>query len=478
MNPADLPVHEIPALNGPNAPVREELVSGDLPVIGELPRDLNGIYVRNGPNPYFTPQWRYHAYDGDGMLHAAYFERGRVSYRNRWVRTAGLVEEQAAGRTLWKGLKEPPRADRPDERIKNASNTDVKFHGGRLLSMWYLTGTAYHVDIRTLETIGPADFGPTVPKISAHSRPDERTGDLLYFDYGEEAPYMHYGVIGADRKPRHRTAVPLPGPRLPHDMAVTEHYAILHDLPLFQDAEALKAQRHKLSFHPELPSRFAIVPRFGSERDIRWFEASPCYLLHVVNAWEEGDEVVMVGTPYRIHRQHDGAPDVARLLETIHFRRRDYLLQEWRFNLKTGKTAERVIDDVLNTEFPVINSWYQGYRNRYTYNIIMPLGGFEEPRFPGVVKYDLQSGGYQAWSEGRDFFYNEPGFAPRDGSSAEDDGYLVSYVWNAREVRSEIHVFDCTRFGMGPVARVVLPQRVPHGFHATYVSEARLASGM
>jgi carotenoid cleavage dioxygenase len=477
MSVAELPVHEIPALSGPNAPMRREIVAADLPVIGEMPKDLNGVYVRNGPNPWFEPDWRYHAYDGDAMLHAAYFERGRVTYRNKFVRTAGLTEEIAAGKPLWKGLKEPPRADRPDEPIKNATNTDVKFHAGKLLTMWYLTGRPYHVDLMTLETIGPADFGPEVPKLSAHSRPDEHTGELLFYDYGHEPPYMHFGVIGADGKLKRKIPVALPGPRLPHDMAVTENYAILHDFPLFQNEAARRAGRYKVSFHADLPSRFAVVPRNGNANEIRWFEAAPTYMLHVVNAWEEGDEVVMVGTPYRVHKTPDGKPDTKRLLETIHYRRRDYLLKKWRFNLKTGKTREEVIDDVLNTEFPVINGEYQGRRNKYAYLIMMPQGGFEEPRFPGLVKYNLDTGGYQAWSEGPGFFYNEPGYARRDNATDEDDGYLVSFVWNDRETRSEIHVFDCQRFGLGPVARVILPQRVPHGFHATYVSEKRILSG-
>ena len=72
----DLPVHDIPALAGNNAPVTDELHIDRLEVEGTLPADLNGLYVRNGPNPYFAPDWRYHAYDGDGMLHAITFDRG------------------------------------------------------------------------------------------------------------------------------------------------------------------------------------------------------------------------------------------------------------------------------------------------------------------------------------------------------------------------------------------------------------------
>lgn len=473
MKTEELPLHEIPALSGNNAPIHDEEVFDDLPVIGDVPTDFSGIYVRNGPNAYFPPEWRYHAYDGDGMLHAVRFDAGRASYRNRWIRTSALQEEVAAGHALWQGLKEPFRADRPDEPLKNTSNTDVKYHAGQFVTMWYRSGLPYAVDPYSLETLGPADYAGALTRISAHSRPDEHTGELLWFDYGLQAPFMRYGVIGPDRTPRHAIEVPLDGPTLPHDMAVTENYTILHDFPLRPDPEALAAGRYKLRFYENLPSRFGVVPRYGTSEQIRWFEAKPTYMLHVVNAWEDGDEVVMVGTPYRVHEDEHGRLDGRRLERTIRLRQRDFLLYEWRFNLSTGQTRERTIDDVLNTEFPVINSAYQGRPNRWSYNVVFPPGGREEPRFPGLVKYDLQTGGYIATSAGPRWFYNEPGFAPRDNPASEDDGYLITLAWNPEDQRSEIQVFDClgARIAQGPVARIVLPRRVPHGFHATYVSQ-------
>ena len=471
-----LPVHDIPALDGNNAPVLDESVFDDMQVIGEVPKDLNGLYVRNGPNAYYPPDWRYHAYDGDGMVHAVQFANGKVTYRNRFVLTQGLQEERAAGQALWKGLKEPMRSDRPDQPLKNTANTDVKFHAGRLIAMWYRSGMPYALDPLTLETLGTADFDGAYEKISAHSRPDEHTGELLFFDYSLTAPYMEYGVIGPDRKLKHKIEIPLPGPRLPHDMAITENYTILHDFPLWPDAEALKLGRYKVRFHADQPSRFAIVPRHGAASEIRWFEAKPTYMLHVVNAWEEGDTIVMVGTPYRVHETADGQPDARRLERTINQRQRDFLLYEWRFDLSTGKTSERVIDDVLNSEFPVINIDYQGRKNRYSYNVLFPQGGREEPRFPGLVKYDLTTGGYIAYSAGPQYFYNEPGFAPRKSSQSEDDGYLVMPVWNPADQRSEIQVFDCkdARLAQGPIARILMPRRIPHGFHATFVSQKTL----
>jgi carotenoid cleavage dioxygenase len=476
MNSLDLPVHEIPALSGNNAPIHSEDIFTDMKVIGEVPKDLNGLYVRNGPNPYFQPDWRYHAFDGDGMLHAVKFENGKVTYRNKWVKTSALEEEKAANKALWKGIKETWRQDRPDEPLKNTANTDVKYHAGRLISMWYRSGMPYAVDPETLETIGTSDFEGTVMRLSAHSRPDEHTGELIFFDYSLKAPYMQYGVVGPDRKLRHKIDVDLPGPSLPHDMAITEHYTILHDFPLRPDPEALKAGRYKIKFDGTQPSRFGIVPRYGQAQEVRWFTAKPAYMLHVVNAWEEGDEVVMVGTPYKIHLDDLGQPDGRRLEKTIHNRQRDFMLYEWRFDLKTGQTREHIIDDVLNTEFPVINSLYQGRKNRYSYNIIFAQGGKEEVRFPGLVKYDISAGSYVAYSAGPQFFYNEPGFAPRDNSQAEDDGYLVVLVWNPKDEQSEIQIFDCrgAKMAEGPIARVILPRRIPHGFHATYVSQTTL----
>ena len=180
----------------------------------------------------------------------------------------------------------------------------------------------------------------------------------------------------------------------------------------------------------------------------------------------------MVGTPYRMHETDDGKIDARRLERTINQRQRDFMLYEWRFNLRTDSTRERIIDDVLNSEFPVINSAYQGRRNQFSYNIVFPQGGREEPRFPGLVKYNIDTGSYVAYSEGPQSFYNEPGFAPRDNCRAEDDGYLISYVWNDREQRSEIQIFDALgpQIGHGPIARILMPQRIPNGFHATYVS--------
>ncbi|NBX56162.1 MAG: apocarotenoid-15,15'-oxygenase, partial [Betaproteobacteria bacterium] len=223
-----------PNLQGGFAPVDKELVVHDFEVIGEIPKDFSGMYVRNGPVPQHPPTGKYHWYDGDGMLHAVHFQKGQVTYRNRWVNTDGLQADQAAGQCLAPGLKQRlPEGALPDDSLKNTSNTDVKFHNGKLLSMWYRGGAVYQVDPLTLQTVGKLESDPRLKglQISAHSRVDERTGEFLFFAYGNKHPYMHYGVVNAQGQLQTLVPVELPGPRLPHDMAITANHSILHDFP-------------------------------------------------------------------------------------------------------------------------------------------------------------------------------------------------------------------------------------------------------
>ena len=477
--------NDIPVLRGGYAPVKRELTVELTDVEGEIPKDLNGLHVRNGPNRRFEAPGRYHWFDGDGMLHAVHFEGGRALYRNRWIMTDGLREELAAGRALWQGIKDRPRSDRPDMPLKNTANTDVRFYAGRLVATWYLGGAPYACSADDLATLGPLALDPRLLglPISAHSKVDERSGEFLFFAYGREPPYMHYGVMDHHGTLKTFMPVALPGPRLPHDMAVTQHYTVLHDLPLFNDMAALGAGRHKLEFHAELPARFGVVPRHGTPQQIRWFEASPTYLYHVSNAWEEDDgrggvEIVMTGTPFRAPRDAGGALDAQRLPKMLATLDSDHVFHEWRFNLRTGRTHERVIDDIVNQEFPVINASMLGRKTRYSWNLLMARPAEpENPRFTGLVRYDLELDRCTTYHEGMHRWFSEALFAPRDNPQAEDDGYLVGFVWDDVQQASFVAIFDAHDIAQGPVARIRVPQRVPHGFHATWVSTPRLRRG-
>jgi carotenoid cleavage dioxygenase len=61
---------------------------------------------------------------------------------------------------------------------------------------------------------------------------------------------------------------------------------------------------------------------------------------------------------------------------------------------------------------------------------------------------------------------------PRTDAAAEDDGWLMSYVYDATTDRSDVVVLHAQDLAAGPVATVHLPQRVPFGFHGNWVPDA------
>lgn len=471
-----------PYLHGLFAPVTEEIEAKELWVEeGSIPTDLAGLYVVNGPNQRHLPVNRYHYYDGDGMLHGIYFNEGKACYRSRWIRTYEYKEENRRGRALWPGLCGPLRTDLPRFPIKDNSNTDLIYYGGQLLSLWYLAGSPYAINPWTLKTHGRETFdGQLAHNLSAHSKVDPHNGELRFFNYQNKEPYMSYGVADPSGNMIFDTPIELPGPRSPHDMGLSRNYTILQDLPYFQD-EAIfrKHKRRVVRFHQELPARFGIVPRHGGDRDVRWFEAEPCYMLHVVNSWEEGRTVVLVGC--RIpnpggHRDKTEAPLSSQLAE----RRRVHELYEWRFNLDSGGVSERQLDDT-NTEFPTTNRQYLGTRTRYSYHQLIPTFDAASgltgrcQTFDALVKYDLADGSFQRYNYGLRRCGTETHFAPRvGGTNEEDDGYLVTFVHDAKDWTSRCLIFDARDIEQGPLGVVRLPRRIPVGFHALWVAETEL----
>lgn len=462
--------HDNPYLLDSYAPIAAERTYTDLEVIGEIPRDFAGVFARNGPNPRFAPRGRYHWFDGDGMIHAAHFEDGKVTYRNRWIRTRGLAMEEEANGPLWSGLMEPTTDNPEGMPYKDTANTDLAVHNGELLALWYICGVPYRLDPRTLETLGTASFGRDKPlRISAHTKVDPKTGEMMFFDYGHKPPYMSYGVVDGSGQMVHYTPVELPGPRKPHDMAITENYSILMDMPVIQKAGA--GGRWSVAFHRDMPTRFAVVPRHGTE--VRWFEAEPCYIYHSVNAWEEDGSIVMIGC-----RTADPLPKAdpsdgiwAKMMANL---RLDARLHRWRFDLATGQTTEESLDERA-AEFPMVNRDMLGQRTRFSYH--QALAKTRTIAFDGVVKYDTDSGASEYYDYGPDCYGSESPFAPRTNPTSEDDGYVLSFVHNQRENRSELIVLDAKEITAGPLARVIFPERLPLGFHACFAPQSQLGAG-
>jgi len=353
--------------------------------------------------------------------------------------------------------------------MKDASSTDVVVHNGRAITSFWQCGDLYAMDPETLAPLGRETWGGDFPSdwgVSAHTKVDENSGEMLFFNYAKQAPYMHFGVLDAAGELANYIDIPLPGPRLPHDMAFTEHFAILNDLPLFWHPELLAKGVHRPTFFPDVPSRFAVVPRNGTTSDIKWFEADPTYVLHWINAYEDGDEIVLDGF-------FQGAPEppkrpgatkfesVYRYLDLHQMKTRPH---RWRFNLVTGETKEDDLSEQI-MEFGMINGRVGGRPYRYSYNVTGVPGWF---LFDGLVKHDVENGTEEHFGFGEGVFGSETVMAPRPDATAEDDGYLVTFTTDVNNDLSECLVLDAGAIGAGPVARIRLPERLSSGTHACW----------
>ena len=471
-----------PYRTGAWRPQTTEWDADDLAVVeGEIPRDLDGVYLRNTENPLHPAPKAYHPFDGDAMVHVVGFRDAKAFYRNRFVRTDGFLAENEAGGPLWPGLAEPVGLAKRDRGwgarglMKDASSTDVIVHRGTALTSFYQCGDLYRLDPYSGETLGKQTWNGKFPfdwGVSAHPKVDDKTGELMFFNYSKQAPYLHYGVVDEYNDLVHYVDVPLPGPRLPHDMAFTQNYAILNDFPLFWDPELLERNAHVARFHRDMPSRFAVIPRRGQTSDIEWFEAEPTFVLHFTNAYEDGDEIVLDGF-------FQGDPEPAdngmgdkwqRAFRFLALDRMQARLHRWRFNLVTGHVTEEQRSDSI-TEFGMINAGYAGGKYRYTYAATGKPSWF---LFDGLVKHDLQTGAEQRFAFSDGVYGSETAMAPRTGSVGEDDGYLVTLTTDMNADASYCLIFDATRVADGPVCKLALPERISSGTHSTWAPGSEL----
>ncbi|MEH2252333.1 carotenoid oxygenase family protein [Nostoc sp.] len=461
-----------PYLQGNFAPVQEEITTDELVILGELPADLSGMFVRNGPNPRFDPIANNQWFDGDGMLHGVQIDNGKASYRNRYIQTRALKMEVEAGRSLWKGPTEPPNFDLPHNNLfgpfKNTANTASVWHGGRLLALWE-GAEPYEIALPNLETVGPYNYeGKLASRFTAHPKVDPETGEMMFYGYAVTSqPYLQYSIVSPQGELTKTVTIDIPAPVMMHDFAITENYTIFMYLPLTFSMERIMRGESAYLFESDVASRFGILPRHGDNSDIRWFEALSCYIFHTVNAYELGEEIVLIacrmnGTTCldiltKFNDTKDDRPKLYRL----------------RFNLHTGAVREEALDDVAS-DFPSLNLQRLGRQNRYAYTAKMATGQRPAFSFDGLLKYDFTNNSSQVHELGVGRYGGEAVFVPRPHCNAEDDGWLITFVYDSTTQASELLVLNAQDLTAEPIARVFIPQRVPYGFHGIWIPKASL----
>ena len=450
-----------PFLGDNFAPVSQEITQNSLKISGQIPPQLQGTFVRNGPNPQVPPLGEYHWFDGDGMLHAVEIAAGKATYRNRYVKTQGYLREKAAGTVIYGGLGSNPE-ENPENDYKNASNTALVWHAEKLLSLWE-GGQPYNIALPNLDTLGIETFNNELHlPFTAHPKVDPLTQEMMFISYRlMSAPFVHYGVVNAKGKIEKIIPIEIPVGVMMHDFAITENHTIILNLPLTFRLSRLAQGKPAFQFESKTPSYWGILPRNGNKEDIRWFESDPCFVFHTLNAYEEGDEVVLIACRM-------AATNVLGLADDPEIAAKGDipLLTRWRFNLQDNSVKEETLD-TIPSEFPRINEHYLGRKNRYGYTAKSVLGAL--PLFDGVIKYDFETGQSWHYNYGANCYGGEVVFAANPQGKTEDDGWLITFVYDQDQDTSQLIILDAQNLESTAIARIEIPQRVPYGFHGLWI---------
>jgi all-trans-8'-apo-beta-carotenal 15,15'-oxygenase len=438
---------------------------------GRVPTRLRGTLFRNGAGRNdLGGLWFAHWFDGDGMISAIRFDGDGIHYRNRYVRTDNYRDETAAGRIVHRGFGKM----RPGGVIANAlrqpanvSNTSVVLQDERLLSLWE-GGAPYALDPATLETLGLEDFGGKVRAFSAHPKFDSATGELFNFgiDYGRQTtltPYrLQRGALTC------LPAIALPYPVMNHDFVLTQHHLVFCLGPIL--VHPLKMLLGFASFDGALewdggrPTLILLVPRDGQGAP-RWIETEPFFQFHFANGFEQDGALVLDLTQY---------PDYAAVGDAL----RDYWRSDWsadgmarlvrlRVDLATGKVERRAFSTGNANEFPRINPQRVAVRHRYAY-IADNAPGRDSGLQQRITRVDLDSGHAVSHDFGRDGYAGEPVFIPARADGEEDDGFVVTLVYDAAAGRTDVVGLDARDLAARPLFVARLRHHVPFGLHGTF----------
>jgi carotenoid cleavage dioxygenase len=445
-----------PHLSGNFAPVAEERDAADLPVEGRLPDGLEGAYMRNGPNPAFPPLSYTYPLDGDGMVHAVYFEGGRARYRNRFVLTRGLRAERRAGRALYGGVGQPvpvdPAVVGPDGDpgpFKNIANTNVVRHAGQILAL-YEGGLPYALT-DDLGTTGEWTFhGRLADAMTAHPRVDPASGELHFFRYAGRRPYLVYLVADRAGRLARRVPVALPEPVMLHDFVLTERHVVFFDCP------AVFTERGFV-WKGERETRVGVLARRSGRA--RWFSIAPFFVYHFVNAYDGERRITVDYVRHAAFGAGPPPPGPARRPPALH---------RLTVNLAGGTVSDTQLDDHA-VEFPRFDERRTGRAHRFAYvptrvDATGPPGVFD-----ALLRHDAERGTASVHRYGPGRFTGEAVFVPRPGATGEQDGWVLSFVYDAGRNASDLVILEAGDFTGAPVATVRLPVRVPEGLHGNWV---------
>ena len=452
---------------------------------GEIPSQLQGTLFRNGPgllDIHGTPIQ--HPFDGDGMVCAVTFQEGRAYFRNRFVRTEAFVKEQQAGEIIYRGVfgTQKPGGwlnNAFDFKLKNIANTNVIYWGDKLLALWE-AAEPHRLDPHTLETIGidyldgilePGDAFSAHPHVDPNCKMDGGEPCLVNFSIkvGLSSTITIYEFNPRGKLLR-RHAHSIPGFSFIHDFAITPNYCIFFQNPVSFNplpfALGLRGAGECVKYQPDRPTKIVLIPRTHPYKGVKILETNSGFVFHHANAFESGEEIYIDSICY------DSLPEVEA---NTSYKDVDFEAlspgQLWRFtlNLKEEKVEKRLIDTRC-CEFPSIHPDRVGKNYRYVFFSAAHNATGNAPQ-QAIVKLDWKTEESELWSFAPKGYVSEPIFVPKPDANYEDEGWVLSMVYDASLHRSILAILDGQYLSRGPIAQLHLSHHIPYGLHGSWSNQ-------
>ncbi len=416
-------------------PVAQEIDSHDLPTQGTIPAELNGLLLRNGPNPDLSPT--NHWFSGQGMLHGIRFRDGQAQwYRNR-------------------------RIDAPDAGNNGYTQTNIHVisHAGRILALGDNSRpVAVSGELEQLGALGDL-------AMAAHPKICPLTGEMHTFSTSLTPPYLTYHQFSPQSELTASFDIDLPAATMMHDFAITADHAVFLDMPIVHDPSVDSAAVLPYRWSADHQPRVGVLPRGAAPGDQpSWFEIEPGYVFHTINACDIGRRVVLDTCRYpELWRQN------ANTFES------PAMVRRYDIHLDDGFVREETTFDI-RCEYPRIDDRKLGLPNHFAYVATMAEENYSTVGFGHrVVQLDLARNSSVHHHFGPSRYAGEPVFVPRSADSAEDDGFVLVLVYNRETEASSLVILSAQDLAAEPLAVVAMTQRVPYGFHSSWLSEDDLA---
>ena len=492
-------------LQGNFAPILDEELHEDLEVEGVIPPELNGaVLIRIGPNAAMKPlDMKYHHWiDGTGMINAFYIKDGKVSYRNRFVNTFKLDNNRKAKRNLFGGIQSLSKTKLKGWRLLNInilnylylgirtlfrmgpsvsqfhkiapaindSNTNILLQNGYVLSLEEI-GTPYIIKLDTLETLGGFDYnGELKRNNSAHPLTDPFNNHSYTNSYSPIAPHMKYYEITPESTISYETDMDVPYPAMVHGFALSEKYFVHMHFPAVYRKEYL-GTRKPIRWEPENNDSFiGILERNNPEAKTRWYKIPTCWVFHNMNAYDEGDKVVIFVAKFPripmfgLDTKNPNPPFTEQPGSQF---------AKWTLDLNSGAFEEEIINPNL-AEFPLMDPRFLTRKQKHGWYTTLVDDVQKYGLWNTICHYDFEKGVEESYYAGKLHYVGESLFTPKHEDSPEGVGYIMAIRYNLMENKSDVLILDAQNLAAGPIATIKVPRRIEYDFHGSIIRDWQL----